>query len=121
MDQIVDVAVPALGGAIPIGAIASFYIKRTLGVTDGLQKQVFDQKDDFQKQINALHLEMIQQYVPRTELEKHFERFAEAQKEITKMLYEGFEELRKEIAHISKNQANTRVLADLVQARRGEL
>lgn len=73
---------------------------------------------DHEKDIRAIYVQMAT-YVPRNELEAHFKTFTDSQKEITKMLYEGFEEIQKEIAHLSRNQATTRALAESVQQRRG--
>lgn len=51
-------------------------------------------------QIAALNLKLAEGYVPRAELENTFSR-----------LFALLEEMRKEIAHISRNQAQVRVLS----------
>ena len=81
-------------------------------------RTVSNDTKEHEKDIRAIYVQM-GQYVPRPELEAHFAGFLAAQKEITKMIYEGFEDIRREIAHISRNQAQTRVLAEGVLNHRG--
>jgi hypothetical protein len=67
-----------------------------------------------QQEVSNLHVELTKNYVPRVELEKNFERIFKAQEDANKMMFAGFEDMRKEIAHISRNQATTRGLAEAV-------
>jgi hypothetical protein len=94
-------AVGTLGSVL--GGCATWWINR-----------VWSSMDSLQKQVSELHLCVAQNYVPRQELEKIFERIAKAQEETTKTMFAGFEDMRKEIAHISRNQATTRGLAEAV-------
>lgn len=55
------------------------------------------------KEIADLQIKLIEGYVPRAELEKTFAR-----------LFDAIDEIRKEIGHISRNQANLKTLQKFV-------
>lgn len=103
MDQYaINLLIGAVGtlGSI-LGACATWWINR-----------VWNSMDSLQKQVSELNLRVAQNYVPRVELEKNFERIFKAQEDNNKMMFAGFEDMRKEIAHISRNQASTRGLTE---------
>lgn len=61
-----------------------------------------------QEQITALNLKLAENYVPKSELEKTFNK-----------LFDGMEEIKREVAHISRNQASTKAMNEmLMQAKK---
>lgn len=109
MDQYaINVLVGAVGllGSV-LGACATWWINRVWNSMDSLQKQVSD-----------LNLRVAENYVPRAELEKNFERLFKAQEDSNKLMFEGFEDIRKEMGHISRNQAHTRALTEAMGGAR---
>lgn len=110
MDQYaINVLVGAVGmlGSV-LGACATWWINR-----------VWNSMDSLQKQVSELNLRVAQNYVPRAELEKNFERLFKAQEDANKLMFDGFEDMRKEIGHISRNQASNRALTEALTNFRG--
>lgn len=56
-----------------------------------------------QEQITALNLKLAENYVQKIELEKTFNK-----------LFDGMDEIKKEIAHISKNQASIKAFNEML-------
>jgi chromosome segregation ATPase len=56
-----------------------------------------------QEQITALNLKLAENYVQKIELEKTFTK-----------LFDGMDEIKKEISHISKNQASIKAYNEML-------
>lgn len=54
-----------------------------------------------QQQVTALNVELVKNYVPRSELQETFTR-----------LFDAIEEIKREVNHISRNQAQTKAMQD---------
>ena len=59
--------------------------------------------DILEKDMNNFKLEVARTYVPRDQLEKTFER-----------LFDGIETIQAELTHLSRNQASTKKLEEMV-------
>jgi hypothetical protein len=61
-----------------------------------------------QDQISQLNIKLAEGYMPRQESDKNFTR-----------IYEALDDIRKEVGHMSRNQASQKVLADAIGNLRG--
>lgn len=64
---------------------------------------IWNKIQDLQTQLAQTNLKLAEGYVPRAELEKTFER-----------LFDAIDEIKKEITHMSRNQASLRAYNELL-------